>query len=153
MCAGVHNALVLFYYLCTTGEGLHRQAYPQGAQSKDADVYKWVTMYSGSPAVCQREHPGGHAWRPDEGGDEERVIRGFAVLQWDKHGFDPGRAKPNVGERFASPWGPSIVIERAEDPNTGTYLLLRIFAHGYEGKSSELGMDRSDAPKELLGKV
>jgi hypothetical protein len=45
------------------------------------------------------------------------------------------------------------VLERAEDPNTGTYLLLRIFPHGYDGKPSELGVDRSDAPKELLGKV
>jgi hypothetical protein len=64
---------VLFYYLCTKGEVLHRQAYPQGAQSKDADVYKWVTLFSASPAVCQRQHDGAHAWRPDEGGDEERL--------------------------------------------------------------------------------
>ena len=66
---------MLFYYLCTVGEKLHREAYPQGAQSKDADVYKWVTLHSGSPAVCQREHPAEHRWRPDEGGDEERVVR------------------------------------------------------------------------------
>src|SRR5437667_72640 len=66
---------MLFYYLCTIGEKLHREAYPQGAQSKDADVYKWVLLHSGSPAVCQREHPAEHRWRPDEGGDEERVVR------------------------------------------------------------------------------
>jgi len=66
---------MLFYYLCTVGEKLHREAYPQGAQSKDADVYKWVTLHSGSPAVCQREHAAMHRWRPDEGGDEERVVR------------------------------------------------------------------------------
>ena len=148
-----HNALVLFYYLCTAGEALHRQAYPQGAQSKDADVHKWVTMHSGSPAVCQREHPEAHQWRPDEGGEEERVVRGFAVLQWDKHGFDPGRAKPAIGERFDSPWGPSLVMERADDPTTGTYLLLRIYPHGYRGKPGELGTERTDAPKELVGKV
>src|SRR5713226_10583115 len=65
---------MLFYYLCTVGEKLHREAYPQGAQSKDADVYKWVMLNSGSPAVCQREHPADHRWRPDEGGDEERVV-------------------------------------------------------------------------------
>ena len=34
---------MLFYYLCTVGEKLHREAYPQGAQSKDADVFKTVT--------------------------------------------------------------------------------------------------------------
>ena len=28
---------MLFYYLCTVGEKLHREAYPQGAQSKDAE--------------------------------------------------------------------------------------------------------------------
>ena len=154
-CFGHHPyiALVLFYYLCALGQARHREAYPQGAQSKDADVHKWVTLHSGSPAVCQREHPGAHAWRPDEGGEEERVVRGFAVLQWDKQGFDPGKPKPGVGERFGSPWGPSLVMERAEDPTTGTYLLLRIYSHGYEGKPSELGTERSDAPKELLGKV
>ena len=48
---------MLFYYLCTKGEGLHRQAYPQGAQSKDADVFKWVTMFSASPAVCWPKRP------------------------------------------------------------------------------------------------
>ena len=144
---------MLFYYLCTKGERLHRESYPQGAQSKDADVHKWVTLQSGSPAVCQRDHPGPHAWRPDEGGEEERVIRGFAVLQWDKQGFDPGRPKPNVGETFDSPWGPSLVVEHAEDPNTGTYLLLRIYPHGYHGKPGELGTERTDAPKELVGRV
>jgi hypothetical protein len=144
---------VLFYYLCTTGEELHRGAYPQGAQSKDADVHKWITMHSGSPAVCQREHPGAHAWRPDEGGQEERVVRGYAVLQWDKRGFDPGRPKPNVGETFDSPWGPSLIIESEEDPNTGTYLLLRLYPHGYHGKKSETGTERKDVPKEFAGRV
>jgi len=144
---------MLFYYLCTVGEAVHRQAYPQGAQSKDADVFKWVTMHSGSPAVCQREHPGIHQWRPDEGGDEERIVRGYAVLQWDKEGFDLAKRKPNVAETFDSRGGPSLVVERSEDPTTGTYLLLRIFAHGYHGKSSEVGMKRKDVPKELVGKV
>lgn len=144
---------MLFYYLCTLGEELHRAAYPTGAQSKDADVYKWVTMHSGSPAVCQREHPAAHEWRADEGGDEERVVRGYAVLQWDKQGFEVGRKKPDLGERFDSPWGPSVVVERADDPMTGTYLLLRVFAHGYTGKAFEMGADRKDVPKELAGKV
>ena len=114
---------MLFYYLCSVGEQEHRTAYPQGAQSKDADVFKWVTMYSGSPAVCQREHPGMHRWRPDEGGDEERIVRGYAVLQWDKEGFEPGAPKPAIGDRFESRWGPSIVVERVDDVPTGTYLL------------------------------
>lgn len=144
---------MLFYYLCTKGGELHRQAYPQGAQSKDADVYKWVTMHSGSPAVCQRTHAGPHAWRPDEGGDEERIVRGFAVLQWDKQGFDLAKKKPSVGDQFESPWGPSIVIERDEDPNTGTYLLLRLFPHGYRGKPYEIGTERPDAPRELVGRI
>jgi hypothetical protein len=144
---------VLFYYLCTKGEALHREAYPQGAQSKDADVYKWVTMFSGSPAVCQRQHEGAHQWRPDEGGDEERVARSYAVLQWDREGFDPGKPKPNAGEPFDSRWGPSLVLERSEDPTTGTYLLLRIFPHGHHGKSGELGTERSDVPKEFAGKI
>ncbi len=144
---------MLFYYLCATGAKLHREAYPQGAQSKDADVYKWVTMSSGSPAICQRQHPGLHVWRPDEGGEEERVVRGYAVLQWDKQGFDPGVPKPAVGDRFESKWGPSLVIERTDDPTTGTYLLLRIFPHGYHGKKSETGIKRTDVPKELVGKV
>lgn len=144
---------MLFYYVCAVGEKAHLEAYPQGAQSKDADVYKWVTMHSGSPAVCQRAHDGPHRWRPDEGGVEERVIRGFAVLQWDKQGFDVGRPKPPVGERFASPWGPSLVLEREDDPTTGTYLLLRIYPHGYSGKPGELGTERRDAPKELVGEV
>lgn len=144
---------MLYYYLCSSGEKLHRDAYPMGAQSKDADVHKWVTLHSGSPAVCQRTHPGPHTWRPDEGGEEERVVRGFAVLQWDKQGFDAAKVKPAVGERFDSPWGPSVVMERAEDPHTGTYLLLRLFPHGYKGKPFELGTERPDAPKELVGKV
>ena len=144
---------MLFYYLCTVGEKLHREAYPQGAQSKDADVFKWVTLHSGSPAVCQREHPAIHRWRPDEGGDEERVVRSYSVLQWDKHGFDLAKRKPAVGEQFDSPWGPSIVIERAEDPATGTYLLLRIFPHGYKGKEGETGTLRKDIPKQFAGKV
>jgi hypothetical protein len=144
---------MLFYYLCTRGERLHREAYPQGAQTKDADVHKWVTLHSGSPAVCQRQHDGAHAWRPDEGGDEERVVRGYAVLQWDKAGFDHAATKPNVGDRFDSKWGPSRVIERAEDPLTGTYLLLRIFPHGHHGKPGELGAKRGDAPKGLAGKL
>lgn len=144
---------MLFYYLCTVGERLHREAYPQGAQSKDADVHKWVAMHSGSPAVCQREHDGRHAWRPDEGGEEERVIRGFAVLQWDNEGFPADRSKPKVGDTFDSRWGPSLVIERTDDPVTGTYLLLRIFPHGHHGKEGELGTKRKDTPRELVGKV
>lgn len=144
---------MLFYYLCTVGEQKHREAYPQGAQSKDADVFKWVTLHSGSPAVCQREHPGAHEWRPDEGGDEERIVRGYAVLQWDKEGFDPGVAKPDVGARFDSRWGPSVVVARSDDPTTGTYLLLRILPHGYRGKAAEIGTKRSDAPRELVGKI
>jgi hypothetical protein len=144
---------MLFYYLCTVGEALHRQAYPQGAQSKDADVFKWVTMNSGSPAVCQREHDGPHRWRPDEGGDEERIVRGYAVLQWDKQGFDLAKRKPDIGETFDSRWGPSVVVERSEDPTTGTYLLLRIFPHGPKGKPPEIGTKRRDAPKELVGKI
>jgi len=144
---------VLFYYLCTVGEQRHREAYPQGAQSKDSDVFKWVTMFSGSPAVCQREHPGMHRWRPDEGGEEERIIRGYAVLQWDKEGFEPGKPKPKVGEQFGSRWGPSIVVERVDDGVTGTYLLLRIFPHGYHGKAFEIGTQRGDAPRELVGRI
>jgi len=138
---------MLFYYLCTVGEKLHKEAYPQGAQSKDADVYKC------SPAVCQREHEGAHHWRPDEGGDEERVVRGYAVLQWDKQGFDLAKRKPDVGETFDSPWGPSLVVERSDDPTTGTYLLLRIFPHGYRGKPGEMGLERKDVPRELAGRV
>ena len=141
---------MLFYYLCTKGEKLHREAYPQGAQSKDADVYKWVTMYSSSPAVCQRQHDGTHAWRPDEGGDEERVVRGFAVLQWDREGFDADRPAPAVGERFDSRWGPALVVERGEDPTTGTYLLLKLFPHGYHGKDEEIGMKRTDVDPRRL---
>lgn len=148
-----YSANVLFYYVCTEGERLHREAYPQGAQSKDADVHKWVTMHSGSPAVCQRQHPGAHAWRPDEGGEEERVVRGYAVLQWDKHGFDLAKTRPKVGDHFDSRWGPSLVVERADDKVTGTYLLLRIFPHGHGGKPGELGTARKDPPKKLVGTV
>ncbi len=144
---------MLFYYLCTRGEKLHRDAYPQGAQSKDADVFKWVTMFSGSPAVCQRQHDAAHAWRPDEGGDEERVVRGYAVLQWDREGFEDDRPVPAVGETFDSRWGPSLVIERIDDPTTGTYLLLRLFPHGYHGKEGELGTERTDVPQEFAHKV
>lgn len=144
---------MLFYYVCTRGEKLHRDAYPQGAQSKDADVYKWVTMYSSSPAVCQRQHDGEHAWRPDEGGDEERVVRGFAVLQWDRQGFDADRPAPAAGERFDSRWGPSLVVERREDPTTGTYLLLKLFPHGYRGKDEEIGMKRTDIDPTRLQPV
>ncbi|HVR88689.1 MAG TPA: hypothetical protein VHG53_03990 [Candidatus Limnocylindria bacterium] len=144
---------MLFYYLCTRGETLHRDAYPQGAQSKDADVFKWVTMFSGSPAVCQRQHDAAHAWRPDEGGDEERVVRAYAVLQWDRDGFEDDRPVPAVGGTFDSRWGPSLVIERNDDPTTGTYLLLRLFPHGYHGKEGELGTERTDVPREFAHKV
>lgn len=144
---------MLFYYLCTRGEALHREAFPQGAQSKDADVHKWVTLHSGSPAVCQREHDGAHLWRPDEGGEEERVVRGYAILQWDREGFDADRPKPKVGESFMSRWGPSLVLEHADDPVTGTYFLLRIYPHGFHGKPGELGSERRDVPREFVGKV
>jgi hypothetical protein len=131
---------MLFYYLCTIGEEKHREAYPQGAQSKDSDVFKWVTMHSGSPAVCQREHPALHRWRPDEGGEEERIVRSYAVLQWDKQGYDPGIRKP-------------LVVERVDDELTGTFFLLRIFPHGFRGKKPELGLQRHDVPEVLAGKV
>jgi hypothetical protein len=144
---------MLFYYLCTIGEQTHREAYPHGAQSKDADVFKWVTMHSGSPAVCQREHPEAHHWRPDEGGDEERIVRGYSVLQWDREGFEAGASRPAVGEMFDSRWGPSVVVEGANDELTGTFLLLRIFPHGYHGKTSEIGTERHDVPAALAGKV
>ena len=144
---------MLFYYLCTAGEQKFREAYPQGSQSKESDVYKWVTMHSGSPAVCQREHAGMHRWRPDEGGDEERVVRGYAVLQWDRQGFDEQRAVPNVGDTFESRWGPSLVVERVDDDLTGAFLLLRIFPQGYRGRAHEIGIKRSDVPKAVAGKV
>lgn len=141
---------MLFYYLCTEGESLHRQAYPQGAQSKDADIYKWVTMFSASPAVCQRQHDGPHAWRPDEGGDEERIVRGYAVLQWDRQGFESDRPQPAVGDTFDSRWGPALVVEQADDPATGTYLLLKLFPHGYHGKDEEIGRKRTDVDSNRL---
>ena len=144
---------MLFSYLCAVGEGLHKSAYPQGAQSKDADVHKWVTLFSGSPAVCQRQHDGAHRWRAELDAEEERVLRGYAVLQWDKVGFEPGVAKPEVGANFDSTWGPSLVVAQAEDPRTGTYLLLRIFPHGHHGKNGELGTERSDVPRELAGRL
>src|SRR5207244_4464687 len=123
---------MLFYYLCTVGEKLHREAYPQGAQSKDADVYKWVTLHSGSPAVCQREHPADHRWRPDEGGDEERVVRSYAVLQWDKEGFDLAKTKPEVAERFDSRWGSSVPAhtQRGEDARHSARLSRRPTSRG-----------------------
>ena len=141
---------MLFYYLCTVGVQEQRKAYPQGAQSKDADVFKWVTMHSGSPAVCQREHPDMHRWRPDEGGDEERIVRSFAVLQWDREGFESDRPRPDVGEKFMSRWGPSLVLERSDDPTTGTYLLLKLFPHGYQGKDEEIGTKRTDVDAKRL---
>ena len=75
------------------------------------------------------------------------------MLQWDKQGFELADTKPDVGESFDSRWGPSLVVERSDDPTTGTYLLLRIFPHGYHGKPGELGTKRSDAPRELVGKI
>jgi len=81
------------------------------------------------------------------------VVRGYAVLQWDKQGFDLAKRKPDVGETFDSRWGPSLVVERSDDPTTGTYLLLRIFPHGYKGKPGEMGLERRDVPRELAGKV
>ncbi|MEP7003647.1 MAG: hypothetical protein ABI888_03830 [Chloroflexota bacterium] len=141
---------MLFSYLCTKGETLHRTAYPMGAQSKDADVFKWVTMFSGSPAVCQRQHDLDHVWRPDEGGDEERVVRGFAVLQWDREGFESDAPQPKVGETYVSRWGPSIVVERTDDPKTGTYFLLKLFPHGYHGKHEEIGAKRTDVDARRL---
>ena len=145
---------MLFYYLCIVGEKKFREAYPQGSQSKDSDVFKWVTMHSGSPAVCQREHAREeHRWRPDEGGDEERIVRSYAVLQWDKKGFNPGVETPVVGVRFDSPWGPSLVVERVDDALTGAFLLLRLFPQGYHGRANEIGTERSDVPKALAGKV
>ena len=144
---------MLFYYLCAVGEKLQNEKYPQSAQTKDADVYKWVTMHSGSPAICQQPHEGEHQWRPDEGGVEERVCRYYAVLQWDAQGFNLDERKPNVGERWVSPWGPSLVVERDDDPAKGTYLLLRVYVHGFEGKPGEIGTQRPDVPQELKGVV
>jgi hypothetical protein len=46
-----------------------------------------------------------------------------------------------------------LVVERSDDPTTGTYFLLRIFPHGYGGKPGELGLERHDTPRELVGKV
>ena len=144
---------MLFYYLCTVGEQKFREVYPRGSQSKDSDPFKWVTMHSGSPAVCQREHPEVHRWRPDEGGDEERIVRGYAVLQWDREGFDEGTTVPAVGDKYDSRWGPSLVVERVDDELTGAFLLLRIFAQGYRGRANEIGTERHDVPKILAGRV
>jgi hypothetical protein len=94
-----------------------------------------------------------HRWRPDEGGEEERIVRSYAVVQWDKEGFPDGTRKPGIGERWDSRWGPSLVVERVDDELTGAFLLLRIFPHGYHGKKPELGLERHDVPKELAGKV
>ena len=43
--------------------------------------------------------------------------------------------------------------ERDDHPEKGTYLLLRVYAHGYEGKPGEIGTARPDVPKELHGAV
>ncbi len=144
---------MLFYYLCAVGEQKFREVYPQGSQSKDSDPYKWVTMHSGSPAVCQREHPEVHRWRPDEAGDEEHVVRCYAVLQWDKEGFDEDTAVPAVGDEYDSRWGPSLVVERTDNELTGAFLLLRIFPQGYHGRAHEIGTARGDVPKALAGRV
>jgi hypothetical protein len=45
------------------------------------------------------------------------------------------------------------VLERAEDPKTGTYLLLRLLPHGYKGKAFEMGTERKDVPKVVAGKA
>ncbi len=144
---------MLFYYLCTVGEKLQIEKYPNGAQTKEADVYKWVTMVSGSPAICQQPHEGPHRWRYDESGAEERVCRYFAVLQWDAHGFPLDARKPDVGEKWDSPWGASLVLERDDHAELGTYLLLRLYAHGYSGKPGEIGTQRGDVPKAFQGVV
>lgn len=144
---------MLFYYLCTVGEQIQNEKFPQGAQTKDADVHKWVTMHSGSPAICQQPHEGPHRWRPDEGGVEERVCRYFAVLQWDAQGFPLDAPKPSIDDRWESPWGPSLVLERDDHPEKGTYLLLRVYAHGFEGKRGEIGVERPDAPAALKGAI
>ena len=112
-----------------------------------------MTLDAGTERPTGREHPGLHRWRPDEGGDEERIVRGYAVLQWDKEGFEAGTAVPNVGDRFASRWGPSLVVERVDDELTGAFLLLRIFPQGYQGRAHEIGMERHDVPKAVAGKV
>jgi hypothetical protein len=58
---------------------------------------------------------------------------------------------PAVGDKFDSRWGPSIVLERSDDPTTGTYLLLKLFPHGYHGKTEEIGSKRTDVdPKRLV---
>ena len=49
--------------------------------------------------------------------------------------------------------GAKVTIERVDDGPTGTYLLLRILPHGYQGKAAEIGTKRSDAPTELVGKI
>jgi hypothetical protein len=77
-------------------------------------------------------------------------VRGFAVLQWDKQGFEEDRPVPSAGERYDSRWGPSIVIERSDDPTTGTYLLLKLFPHGYHGKHEEIGSKRTDVDAARL---
>ena len=70
-----------------------------------------------------------------------------------RQAFDLAKQKPSTGDRFESRWGPSIVVERSDDPTTGTYLLLRLFPHGYHGKHAEIGTKRSDAPRELVGRI
>ncbi|HEU5288672.1 MAG TPA: hypothetical protein VFV20_09725, partial [Candidatus Limnocylindria bacterium] len=61
--------------------------------------------------------------------------------------------KPNIGDRYDSRWGTSVIVARSDDPTTGTYLLLRILPHGYTGKAAEIGTQRRDAPRELVGKI
>ena len=35
----------------------------------------------------------------------------------------------------------------------GAFLLLRVFSQGYKGKAHEIGIERSDVPKAVAGKV
>ena len=138
---------MLFDYLCTlvrSGIGL----LPNRCASKDAGVYSGHDA-CGIAGGRQQEHTDEHAG-PDAGGDEERIIRGYRCCSG-QAGF--GRSPSRCRRGFDSPWGPSIVVERAEDPATGTYLLLRLFPHGYKGKAFETGTDRKDVPKVVAGKV
>ena len=55
------------------------------------------------------------------------------------------------GAKLDSRWGPALVLERSDDPVTGTYFLLKLFPHGYHGKDEAIGSKRTDVdPRRLV---
>ena len=74
------------------------------------------------------------------------------VLHGTSQGFEGRKRKPDIGTD-STPRGDHRSWSNAPTIGHRHVPAATIFPHGYNGKAGEMGLERSDIPKELAGKV